>query len=107
MAPLPLKTPQVAALLGCEYHQLFSLIRRHKIKAPARDAGGIDYLWSEADVDAARAALSGTGRLRGALRELVAKTADPKVKRWLVRLVEDPAAAELLPDLPEPAGAAP
>jgi hypothetical protein len=93
----PKKTTVVCQILGVRRHRLDFLIYSGQLAAPAKDQFG-NFLWSETDVAAARAALSGTVRLRGALRELVARTRDAKVKKWLVRLVEDPEAATLLPD---------
>jgi hypothetical protein len=52
------KTRQVLEELQKNYHQLFSAIRGGKVRAPTtRDASG-DYLWSEGDISAARAALA-------------------------------------------------
>jgi hypothetical protein len=55
------KTPVAARELGISYHQLIGLIRFDKIVPPARDSSG-DYLWSDADLDHARAALASMRR---------------------------------------------
>ena len=58
------KTTAAARHLGVPYHRLVNLIRYGKIAAPAKDSSG-DYLWSEEDLVAARAALA-----RGPAREV-------------------------------------
>jgi hypothetical protein len=57
-----IKTPVAAERLGIHYSHLISLIGYHKIAAPPKDTSG-DYVWSEADLTAAREALR-TGRSR-------------------------------------------
>jgi hypothetical protein len=53
-----LKTPQVAKLLGRSSWWLSSLLRSGKLNPPAeRDSSG-HYLWSPADIDAARVAMA-------------------------------------------------
>ena len=55
------KTPAAARLLNVPYWRLINLLRTDKIAAPAKDSSG-DYVWSEADLAAAREALQ---RCRG------------------------------------------
>lgn len=50
-------TKQVAAELGLTESQLAGLLRRGVIPAPPRLPGSTVYLWSDADVAAAREAL--------------------------------------------------
>jgi hypothetical protein len=60
---LPLKSPQVAKLIGCSYTHLMDLIRRDRVQPlPQKDCSG-DYAWSDADVARARAAFE-SSRLR-------------------------------------------
>jgi len=51
------KAPVAARELGISYHQLIGLIRYDKITPPERDSSG-DYLWLDADLERARAALA-------------------------------------------------
>jgi len=51
------KTPVAARELGISYHRLIGLVRYDKITAPARDTSG-DYLWADADIARAKAAIS-------------------------------------------------
>jgi hypothetical protein len=51
------KTPTAAKELGTTYHRLISLLRSEKLSPPAKDSSG-DYVWSDADLEAARKALS-------------------------------------------------
>lgn len=53
---MPKKTRQAAAELAISYCRLMSLIRCDKVAPPAKDSSG-DYLWTEADIAAAREAL--------------------------------------------------
>jgi hypothetical protein len=50
------KTPVAARELGTTYHRLMGLLRFGKIDPPARDSSG-DYVWTDADLERARAAL--------------------------------------------------
>jgi hypothetical protein len=50
------KTPVAARELGISYHQLIGLLRYDKIDPPARDSSG-DYLWADADIERAKAAI--------------------------------------------------
>jgi hypothetical protein len=50
------KTPVAAKQLNIPYSRLISLLRHGKIAAPAKDSSG-DYVWTEADLAAARDAL--------------------------------------------------
>jgi hypothetical protein len=51
------KSPVAARELGISYHQLVGLTRYGKITPPARDSSG-DFLWSDQDLEHARAALA-------------------------------------------------
>jgi len=51
------KSPVAARELGIAYHRLIGLIRYGIVGAPIKDTSG-DYLWSEADLTAARRALA-------------------------------------------------
>jgi hypothetical protein len=62
LIPQGVKTPIAADQVPASYTQLMNLIRCRKIKAPAKDSSG-DYIWTEADIEAARLALA---RRRGA-----------------------------------------
>jgi hypothetical protein len=53
----PLKTPQVANLLGVSYWRLMAMLRSGKYPEPGKDSSG-HYSWQEADVEAARRALA-------------------------------------------------
>jgi hypothetical protein len=55
--PIYLKTPVAAHKLGLTYSQLIGLIRCRHIDPPGRDSSG-DYIWTDADLDRVRAALS-------------------------------------------------
>jgi hypothetical protein len=52
-----LKTPEAAKQLKVAYSHLISLLRHGKINPPQKDSSG-DYVWTEADLAAARQALS-------------------------------------------------
>jgi hypothetical protein len=52
-----IKTPVAAQELGVPYYVLMGLIRYGKIKAPARDSS-LDFIWDDADMERARAALA-------------------------------------------------
>jgi hypothetical protein len=60
-----IKTSAAAKELRVTYPVLFDLIRRGKLRPPQKDSSG-DYIWSAADLERARAALtrrhSRTGR---------------------------------------------
>jgi hypothetical protein len=60
---LPRKTAEVARAESVTYHKLHSLVRFNKIARPAMDSSG-DFLWFEADVLAARAALAALAKRR-------------------------------------------
>jgi hypothetical protein len=51
-----MKTPLVAKLLAVNYPLVRSLIRDGRMEAPPKDTSG-HYLWSESDIERARAAL--------------------------------------------------
>jgi hypothetical protein len=53
---MPLKTRQVAKLLGVNYYSLVALFRSGKCDPPEKDASG-DFVWTEADIGRAHAAL--------------------------------------------------
>jgi hypothetical protein len=57
----PRKSPTAAAELGVSYYRLIGLLRARKLRPPAKDSSG-DYVWTDADMDAARQALLATGR---------------------------------------------
>jgi hypothetical protein len=50
------KSPSVARLLGITYSHLLGLIRSGRLDPPLKDESG-DYVWTDADVERARAAL--------------------------------------------------
>jgi hypothetical protein len=50
------KTPVAARELRVSYHRLINLMRFGKIDPPERDSSG-DYVWTQADLDRAAAAL--------------------------------------------------
>jgi hypothetical protein len=55
---MPVKKTPVAALeLDITQSHLHYLVRARKVKPPARDSSG-DFLWSDADLEAARRALA-------------------------------------------------
>ncbi len=58
------KTPAAARELGITYHRLIGLIRFDKIEPPARDSSG-DYVWTDDDLERARAALNARRAGRG------------------------------------------
>ena len=60
-----LTTTAVATELGIKYHRLISLLRAEKLNAPQKDTSG-DYIWSDADINAARKALTIDGRRKEA-----------------------------------------
>jgi hypothetical protein len=58
------KTPAAADELGVNYWRLIDLLRNKKIPPPQRDTSG-DYVWTDADLAAARAALAAARPVRG------------------------------------------
>lgn len=52
------KTPIAARQLELSYTKLINQVRYGKIKAPVKDSSG-DYMWSAADMAAARNAVQG------------------------------------------------
>jgi hypothetical protein len=50
---MPIKTPQAARELHTSYTRLMSLLRYGQIEPPAKDSSG-DYVWTDADLAAAR-----------------------------------------------------
>lgn len=60
------KTTTVADQLGVPYYRLFDLLRSRQIAPPAKDSSG-DYVWTEADVERARAAIQARLRRRAAV----------------------------------------
>jgi hypothetical protein len=58
------KTPVAAKQLDIPYSRLISLLRHGKLAAPTKDSSG-DYIWTEADVAAAREALLRSRRQKG------------------------------------------
>lgn len=56
-APQARKTPAAAKELGVPYWHLMNLIRYGKLTPPARNESG-DFLWTDADLEAARQALA-------------------------------------------------
>jgi len=50
------KSPIAAEELGISYHRLISLLRSKKLPWPQKDSSG-DYLWADADLEAARKVL--------------------------------------------------
>jgi hypothetical protein len=61
---LPLKSIAAARQLGITYYRLISLLRSQKLTPPQKDSSG-DYLWSAADLEAARQALLVDRRRKG------------------------------------------
>ena len=57
MTTLPLKTPAAARALGVTYWRLVSAIRCGRLAPPAKDSSG-DFVWTEEDLERARAALA-------------------------------------------------
>jgi hypothetical protein len=53
----PIKTRDAAKLLGCRYFQLIYAINTERLTPPAKDSSG-DYVWTDADIERARAALA-------------------------------------------------
>ena len=51
------KTIEVARILGVPDYRLHASIRYGRIMAPVKDGSG-DYVWTEADIEAARQALA-------------------------------------------------
>jgi predicted site-specific integrase-resolvase len=51
-----LKSRAVAERLGVPYYVLFNLLRNGRLSPPSKDSSG-DYVWTEEDVERARAAL--------------------------------------------------
>jgi hypothetical protein len=62
-----LKTPQAARLLGRSSWYLSSLLRSGKLNPPEKDDNGF-YRWTEADIEAARAAMAIDKRYRDGKR---------------------------------------
>lgn len=58
------KSPIAAEELGISYYQLISLLRSKKLPPPQKDSSG-DYIWADADIDAAREALRIDYRRKG------------------------------------------
>jgi hypothetical protein len=58
------KTPGAAAELGENYTRIINLIRFQKMDPPEKDSSG-DYVWTEQDLERARAALARGRRRRG------------------------------------------
>jgi hypothetical protein len=56
------KTTAAAQELGVPYWRLIGLMRYGKINPPGRDTSG-DFVWTDADMDRARAALARARRL--------------------------------------------
>jgi hypothetical protein len=56
------KTPVAARELGVSYWRLVNLLRSGKLTPPGRDSSG-DFIWDDADIERARAALA-SGRNR-------------------------------------------
>jgi hypothetical protein len=54
---MPRKTPAAARELGVTVYRLHSLIRGGKLPPPQKDTSG-DFIWTDADVDRARRALT-------------------------------------------------
>jgi hypothetical protein len=52
-----MKTPIAASRLGIRSSHLYSLIRIGKIRPPVKDSSG-DFVWSESDLDRARAVIA-------------------------------------------------
>jgi len=50
------KTTSVARQLGVPYWRLFDLLRSGLLTPPEKDTSG-DYVWTDADIERARAAL--------------------------------------------------
>ena len=59
------KTTAAAQELGVPYWRLIGLMRYGKITPPSRDTSG-DFVWTDADMARARAALARARRLRAA-----------------------------------------
>ena len=57
------KTPIAVKLIGCTIGQLLWLIRSGRLERPEKDSSG-DYMWTDADIAAARAAGAKTGARR-------------------------------------------
>jgi hypothetical protein len=51
------KTTSVARLLDVPYSRLFDLLRSRQLAAPQKDSSG-DYIWTDEDIERARAALA-------------------------------------------------
>jgi hypothetical protein len=50
------KLPVAAKELGIPYYRLISLLRAEKVAPPQKDPSG-DYIWTDADLEAARRAM--------------------------------------------------
>lgn len=72
------KSPTAARELGISYYQLFGLLRSDKLPPPEKDSSG-DYVWTDADMEAARKALAID--LRGKTRKAGRKKAGTKEPR--------------------------
>jgi hypothetical protein len=59
------KSRVVSNMLGVPYYTLFGLITRGRMAAPAKDSSG-DFVWTDADVERARAALAARHQRRRA-----------------------------------------
>jgi hypothetical protein len=62
------KTPVAARELGLTYTQLVGLIRYGHIAPPGRDSSN-DFVWTDADMDRARAALAARRKRRKAVAD--------------------------------------
>jgi len=51
------KSREAAEYLGISYYTLFELLRGHHLAPPKKDGSG-DYIWTDADVERARHALT-------------------------------------------------
>ena len=51
------KSPVAAKELGIPYYRLIGMLRSAKIQPPQKDSSG-DYLWTDADLQAARQAMA-------------------------------------------------
>lgn len=51
------KSPIAARELGVPYYRLIGLLRSEKLQPPQKDSSG-DYVWTDADLEAARQAMA-------------------------------------------------
>jgi hypothetical protein len=65
LAPAYMKTPAVAARLGVAYCRLFGLLRYGVIPAPQMRDSSNHHLWSEDEIEVARAAIERLDARRG------------------------------------------